>query len=281
MLKDIATLRNAGFGLADIKMMIEDPTNISSLVEEKESLLKREIEQMKSIRRIMNHLTIEERADVTKFSVAMSEDSVKKEASRGMMRLLYAGTLILTVLIILLFYGEFKAIYSAMFGVCLVNGPIAIYWGIRYLLHAREVRDRERSGLGKVVAIISNEHIEDYILQDGEKGENDYPELLLWGMSRKALWNRLRPDHWYPVIRYEAEDGSWQIGTVRYGGFKNTWKVGESISIAWDSKWKKVVYEKNGKAFQKIALLYVVIGISMLILAIGIFVWEMSNIVFL
>ena len=93
----------------------------------------------------------------------------------------------------------------------------------------------------------------------GEKGENDYPELMLWGMSRKALWNRLRWDCWYPVIRYEAEDGSQQIGTVRYGGFKNTWKIGDSISVAWDSKWKKLVYEKNGKAFQRIALLYIVL----------------------
>ena len=280
-LKDIATLRNAGFGLADIKMMIEDPTNISSLVEEKESLLKREIEQMKSIRRIMNHLTIEERVDLTKLSIAMSEESAKKETSRGIMRLLYAGALILTVLIILLFYGEFEAVYSFGFGVCLVNGVLAVYWGIRYLLHEGKARDREYSGFGKVVAIISNEHIEDYILQEGEKGENDYPELLFWGMSRRALWNRLRWDHWYPVIRYEAEDGSQQIGTVRYGGFKNTWKVGDSIVIAWDSKWKKMVYEKNGKAFRKIALSYVGIGILMLILAIGIFLWEIGHIVFL
>lgn len=278
-LKDIATLRSAGFGLGDIKMMLDDPTNISSLVEERESLLKREIEQMKSLRRSMNNLTINEYTDVTKFTEAMSMDAPKKETSRLVMRLLYAGALMLTVLIILLFYGEFRAVYSAMFGICLVNGPIAIYWGIRYLLHEGKARDRECSGFGKVVAIISNEHIEDYILQEGEKGENDYPELLLWGMSRKALWNRLRWDHWYPVIRYEAEDGSLQIGTVRYGGFKNTWKVGDSISIAWDSKWKKMVYEKNGKGFRKIALLYIIIGILMLIFAISVFVWEIAHIV--
>ena len=280
-LKDIATLRNAGFGLADIKMMIEDPTNILNLVEEREALLKREIAHMKSLRRSMNSLTIEEYTDVTKFTDAINMEVPKKETSRWRMRLLYIAALLVAVLIILLFYGEFQAVYSFTFGVCLVNGPIAIYWGIRYLLHEGEARDRECSGFGKVVAIISNEHIEDYILQAGEKSENDYPEIPLWGMSRMALWNRLRWDHWYPVIRYEAEDGSQQIGTVRYGGFKNTWKVGESISIAWDSKWKKMVYEKNGKGFRKIAFLYIIIGLLMLIFAIGVFVWEMSHIVFL
>ena len=276
-LKDIATLRNAGFGLADIKMMIEDPTNISSLVEEKESLLKREIEQMQSIRRTINRLTIEEHTDITKLTNAMDGESAKKGTSRVEMRLLYAGALIAAVLIILLFYGDFRAVYSALFGVFVVNGPIAVYWGIRYLSHGRKALDRDFNGIGKVVAIVSNSHIEEYILQEGEKGENDYPELMLWGMSRKALWNRLRWDCWYPVIRYEAEDGSQQIGTVRYGGFKNTWKIGDSIGVAWDSKWKKLVYEKNGKAFQRIALLYIVLGVLMLIYAITVFIVVMKS----
>ena len=78
-LKDIATLRSAGFGIADIKMMIEDPTNISSLVEEKESLLKSEIEHMKSLRQTINRLTIEEHSDVTKLADAIEPRSAHRK----------------------------------------------------------------------------------------------------------------------------------------------------------------------------------------------------------
>ena len=277
-LKDIAKLRGAGFGLSDIKSMIDDPANISSLVEERESLLKREIEQMKFLRRTMNHLTIEEHTDVSKLTDAMSSETSNGEPGRLVMRLLYVASLFLMALACILFFGDLKVLYSFLFGICLVNGPIAIYWGIRYLLHSSEALNKECSGMGKVVAIVSNDHIEDYILQAGEKKETDYPELLFWGMSRKALWNRVRWDCWYPVIRYEAEDGSMQIGTVRYGGFKNTWKVGDDICIAWNEKWKKMVYEKNGKAFRKIALGYIIFGVIIFVVAISIFIIEISNI---
>lgn len=280
-LKDIAALRGAGFGLSDIKLMIDDPANISSLVEERETLLQREIEQMKSLRRTINNLTIEEHTNVSKLTEAMVVDSPKEEASRLTMRLLYVASLLLIALACVLFFGDLKILYSFLFGICLVNGPISIYWGVRYLLHSSEALDKEYSGVGKIVAIVSNEHIEDYILQAGEKKENDYPELLLWGMSRRALWNRVRWDCWYPVIRYEAEDETIQIGTVRYGGFKNTWKVGEDISIAWNSKWKKMVYEKNGKAFRKIALGYIILGVIVFAVAISILVIELSNVIVL
>ena len=279
-LKDIATLRSAGFGLADIKMMIEDPTNISSLVDERESLLKREIEQMKSLRRSMNNLTIEEHSDLTKLSEAIETRLPKEKYPRWVKQVLLILALLAVLSIPMIIVGK-QMIYSLIFAICLVYGPVAIWGGIRYLLHASKGLKAEYSGIGNVVGVITNEHIEDFVLQEGEKGENDYPVMPLFGMSEKALWNRIRLDCWYPVIRYKTEEGKHQIATVRYGAFKNQWKIGSAVLISWNEEQKKVVYEKERKIIRKNALRYLISGIIMFIVAISIFIYEASHIVFL
>ena len=84
-LKDIAALRSAGFALADIKMMLEDPANISRLVEEKEALLAMEIEQKRSVQEVLNHLTIEEHINLYIEDGKSSMDAIKIVAKeRGM-----------------------------------------------------------------------------------------------------------------------------------------------------------------------------------------------------
>ena len=46
------------------------------------------------------------------------------------------------------------------------------------------------------------------------------------------LWNEVRPDCWYPVIRYRDETGKERFNTFDYGGFRHSWNVGETVEIA-------------------------------------------------
>ena len=55
-LKNISTLRNAGFGLSDIKLMLDNPANISSLVKKKEEELEKEINHLKYIQETIYQL---------------------------------------------------------------------------------------------------------------------------------------------------------------------------------------------------------------------------------
>ena len=140
-LKDIAALRSAGFALADIKMMFDDPANISRLVEEKEALLAMEIEQKKSVQEVLKHLTIEEHSNVTKLADAIEpRTTYAKETKRS--RLSREAKWNIAVLIFasaMLFQSVYAEVYSIVpiimaFGI--VFGPFAIVMGICYFLHA-------------------------------------------------------------------------------------------------------------------------------------------------
>ena len=273
-LKDIAALRNAGFGISDIKMMIEDPTTISSLVEEKESLLKNEIEHMKSLRQTINRLTIEEHSDVTKLADAIEPRSAyKKETakmSRVFRRCVVATILLVALAIPVMLNGTMMLkVYAGGFGISF--GMIGMVSGIRYLLYGRKVRKRAYKGKGTIVSIVTSDKIEDYILNEDEKHSHDFAKLLLFGIGGMAIWESIRFDCWYPVIRYEDQDGKHRIATVRFGAYKKTWKIGDTIDVAWDAGKENLVYECKKKGIRQKALSYFITAV--ILLAVGLNFW--------
>lgn len=90
-LKDILTLRNAGFSIAEIKQMLENPEMLSTLIEEKKELLEGEILQKLALQDTLKDLTIEEHSDVTKLAnaieprTAYAKETPKKKWSRKKM----------------------------------------------------------------------------------------------------------------------------------------------------------------------------------------------------
>ena len=50
VLEDVATLRQAGFSIADIRLMLESPLNISKAVRVREEELEKEIKHLKHIK---------------------------------------------------------------------------------------------------------------------------------------------------------------------------------------------------------------------------------------
>lgn len=79
------------------------------------------------------------------------------------------------------------------------------------------------------------------------------------------LWNEVRPDCWYPVIRYRDETGKKRSNTFDYGGFRHSWNVGETAEIAWNPGYPGYIYPLGGKWLKQKAVLYGLAGLALVI----------------
>lgn len=271
-LKDIATLRNAGFSIADIKTMIENPANISALIEEKEALLSVEINRMKSIQETLNHLTIQEHNNVTKLADAIeprstyAKETPKGKMQRGKKALIWV-IILLAILIPFVVKSGMIIVWAILFALGITGGIIFVCMSIGYFRYNYHAGKGTKHATGKVLAIVSDEGIEDYI---GRSKYADVRELFTFGFFH---WNDVRPDHWFPLIRFETEEGKVCTSTFRYGGLKNFWIVGEEVEIVWEDE--KIIYPCKAEWLKKKAGVYLLAGIAMIVMAIGIYVYIM------
>lgn len=270
-LKDIATLRNTGFSIAEIKQMQENPEMLSLLIEERKELLESEIIQKQTIYDSLKRLTIEEHSDVAKLADAIEPRSIyaketpKKKHSRKVKWLI----LILIAIILFGWNGLVNGkvvqwMFLTSFG--FVFGIISLLFGIRYLFYNAKTRKMSSRGLGKITAIVENENIEAYI---GAKERGAWKEILAYltfGLFGEGIWNMLRPDAWYPVISYQTEGGTVHMATTRYGAFRNTWNIGDTLPITWEDKKERLVHICGKNVFRKKASMYILIGIVLLTL---------------
>lgn len=241
-LKDISTLRNAGFSIADIRLMLESPLNISKAVRVREEELEKEIKHLKHIKETLDYLTIQEHTDVAKLVDAIeprsrySKEIIRYRKPRWVIVLAYFAVLLILPLPYTLRMGE--SFYIALFfsvGIC--GGVSFLIMSAGYCWHCVKSCSKKKVTIGKVVAIVSNEGIEDYI------GRATFALIRLVITLGIIRWNDFRPDHWFPVIQFEMENGQTAVSTFRYGGFKSYWNVGNEIEIAWENE--KTIYPKN------------------------------------
>jgi len=267
-LKDIAALRSAGFALADIKMMLDDPANISRLVEEKEALLAMEIEQKKSVQEVLKHLTIEEHSNVTKLADAIEpRTTYAKETKRSRLsREVKWSIAVLIFASAMLFQSVYAGIYSITpmimaFGI--VFGPFAIVMGIRYFLHANRYKKLDNRGIGRIVSVVTNEKIDEFLEVEEMSILKELGTFLLLGFLGE-IWKRIRLDAYHPVIQYQTQDGESHTATVKHGGFKKSWHVGDEVEIAWENGKDKLVYICKDKVLRKKAIVHLILGLIVL-----------------
>jgi len=270
-LKDIAALRSAGFGISDIKMMLEDSTIIPELIEEKESLLAMEIEQKLSVQKALKNLTIQEQGDISKLADAIEPRSTyAKETRRTRMTRGTKWLIVIAIFVVGMIFSVLRAgtivlqAYTMSFS--FTFGLIAIIMGIIYFLYGVKRKKAKRKGTGKIVATVMNTNIEDYIGEDDKGTLNEVGTFLMVGFLGE-IWKRLRPDCWHPVIRYQTEDGAYHTGTVKHGAFKNSWKIGEEVEITWEDGKGNLLYLCNNKVLYRKACAYLIPGVLMFTLS--------------
>ena len=263
-LKNISTLRNAGFGLPDIKLMLDNPANISALVKKKEEELEKEIRHLKHVQETLKYLNIQEHNDVTKLADAIEPRSRYAKETPRYRKPRWVIVLAFVVVVLLLFVPLVLQIGSLFyvvlfFALGILSGISFPIMAIGYFGHCIKSSFKKNVTTGKVVAIVSNEGIEDYI---GESTFAIIRQLLTFGLIR---WNDFRPDHWFPLIQFKTENGQIVTSTFRYGGLKSYWEIGEELEIAWEDE--KKIYPRDVRWLLKKAVLYVFAGVIMLVMS--------------
>ena len=260
-LKDIATLRNAGFSIADIRLMLENPLNISRAVKAREEELEKEIKHLKYIQETLNYLTIQEHTDVTKLVEAIeprsryAKETVRYRKPRWVIVLAFLLVFFIVPLPYTLQMGEIFYI-ALFFAVGIWGGISFLVMSIGYFGHCIKSCSKKNVTTGKVVAIVSNEGVEDYI------GKSAFALIRLVITLGIIRWNDFRPDHWFPIIQFEMENGQRAASTFRYGGFQSFWNVGDEIEIVWEDE--KTIYPKDVTWLVKKAVVHLLVGIGML-----------------
>lgn len=82
------------------------------------------------------------------------------------------------------------------------------------------------------------------------------------------FWYQLRPDRWYPTIRFENENGVQALSTFCYGGMKNDWTEGEQLEVAWNDYRQSGLLPCSGNWMKRKTMLYAVVSVLLLAFAV-------------
>ncbi len=252
-LKDISALRSAGFSIAQIRQMLEDPNAIPSLVAQMEASLGEEIQTKQSMRLALESLTAQERTDFSQIADAIEPRTpLRRETPKGRRnRLLWAGIYAgLFLLLSLPIPGGIKIPGMALALIAGISFPIM---AMAYLRYNRQYRKLPQRASGTVVDVISDEGVE-------ESWEETGAETLYRLMQTGFLhWSWVRPDHYVPLIQYAGDGGTVTVA-YRYGGLKHSWRAGQAVKIAWASGKENQIYPCDDPVIRMKGLIYLLAG---------------------
>lgn len=262
-LKDIAVLRSAEFSIADIRRMLEVPASIPGMLAEKEKNLEDKITSMKSIQSALRNLTIADQTDVAQVADAIEPRSPLRKETPKKNRLLWlcvysAVFLGVALLLALQFRGE--AVYRFWWPcipICFLAAVYFPFMGLGYFRYNRKHRKAPCRGEAKVVSVIDDEGVEEF----WEETAFD----VIHGMMTLGFfhWNWVRPDHWIPLVQFEV-NGEIITTAYRYGGMKNSWRMGDTLEVAWYPGKEKQIYPCGDRVIRRKAWIYLLTGLGMM-----------------
>ena len=274
-LKDIAILRNAGFGIADIRHMQNHEEDIPAFIDERKRMLEDEILEQKNIKEALDRLTIGEQTNANKLADAL-EPAIKhykkeKVGNKNALRIIYiVGFLFFAGIFMIPVAHEFGIFGLLVIGAAfsIIFAGISIFMGIRYLTVIKRANKLPEKGVGTVLDVIEERGFDVSFARAGTGskvagtwGGNGGLWQLVW-----MFWNEIRIDCWYPMIQYVTDEGEKQLATFPYGWMKDSWKNGEEVAITWKSEEPEIIYPLEGTWFIKKGWTYLVVGMSLVIL---------------
>lgn len=255
VLKQVSALRNAEFTIAEIRQMLADSSAIPILIAEKEAVLAEKIAVLQETHRSLSQLTVSEQTDLSQIADAIDPQTpLRKEtpkASRNRLLWLTVYIALFTVLGMIVTGG--KQFWLIGYVLALLGGiefPIMAWGYFRYNLRYRKLPCQAEA---TVISVISDEGVSDYW---EESGWDILLGLLHWGFVH---WNWVRPDHWVPLLQFEA-DGKTITTAYRYGALKGSWKPGQKCCIAWEPGKEQAVYPCTDSAIFRKAWWYLLGG---------------------
>lgn len=263
-LKDIAVLREAEFSVADIRQMLQEPSSIPGMIAEKEKYIEDKIAAMKTVQSALGSLSIEDRTDAAQVADAIEPRSpLRKETPKHNRKLwvaVYAAIFLGASLVLAIQFRE-TGVYRVWWP-CIPLALLAGLWfpfmGLGYFRYNRRWRKAPSRGTAKVVSVIPDESVEEF-------WEETNWDALRGLMNVGFLhWNWVRPDHWIPLVQFEAE-GEVITTAYRYGGLKNSWKVGDNLEVAWFPGKEKQIYPCSDPVIRRKGWWYLLGGIGLML----------------
>jgi len=292
-LERISIFRKAGFSLFEISVIQQEPQRLPELLESKRQSMEAELDAQQGVREALDRLqasqvgNVEDVAEALRHAVA----NRKEPKVRGSRRWLYV-TLILSVFLGGYLWLHNFGIYKSFYGwmplkpwqeiligafLCLILSMPALFMAVRYGTCARRAGRLPQHTTGIVTKVLEEHGFDGSFARAGSGGAGTREPGIggTWQINF-MLWNEIRPDCWFPVIRYTDEKGRERSNTFTYGGFKNSWKEGDQVDIGWDPKNKDFIWPREGRWLKQKALLYSIVGLVLLGLSIWLFILLMN-----
>lgn len=232
VLKDIAVLRNAGFGISDIRQMQEQPEHLPAIIEERQNLLAAEIYEKNVLKNALERLAETERGTTKGLAEGLRPTMEHKAVYSGKKskRLKYIIVLVsafgVAALLLYLKYGIYmvEAFFASVLS---CGGIISIVATCRYLTVKSRAKKMQMTGSGHVAGVVQNGAID---------------------------------------ISY-ARAGAETAGTKEAG--KHAWEEGEVVEMAWNQDDMTRVLPLNAGWMKRKAGCYACVGISMIVVSIS------------
>lgn len=263
-LRDIAALREAGFGLAEIREMLQHPERLPALLAERRSVLAAEIAQKQKTLDALERMTLPQQGEVARAADALrtAQEARHRQGPTLKKWLDLLLKLLLLVLSVPALYltgarGQ-NALAWERFRLVLLAGPMALLpiaaglsavMAVRYATCTRRARRLPCRAVGRVALVAPDTDIPDILFATPAPAKDsdglNSPGILhghtakvganiFLGQIWRSAWNAARPDQWFPLVQYTDAAGTPRAGTFLYGGLRRTWQEGEELEIGYE-----------------------------------------------
>ena len=274
ILQDIAVLRGAGFGIADIRQIQEHPEDLPKMLEEKQALLATEIFQKQALQEALHRLSVPEYGSTEQLVHALRPAVNQKKLPQPMTGKPY-WKIMVTGMILCLLGGIMYVKYTSLgLGVvaALISSILGVISGVmayRYGSCEKRARHMPMHGKGVIVSVIEDHGFDIAFARAGGQaaGSKEPGAGGIWQFFF-LMWNEIRPDCWYPVVQYYTEEGTQLSGTFPYGGMQHSWEEKEEVEIAWNPAQPEYLLPKNAPWLRRKAAAYAIVSVCFMTIAV-------------
>ncbi len=201
-------------------------------------------------------------------------ERIRKETKQPKLPKLLSVVLSLVILVVIgwdLIIGsifEPGILVRVVMGASVIFALISGVMSVRYATALRRGARARHHGIGTVLRVKEGAGFPVSFSRAGNNGSSfsEQGRGGLW-VFFFLFWYELRPDRWYPMIRFQDESGVQALSTFCYGGMKNDWAEGDQIEIAWNRYRENGLLPCSGNWTQRKAIIYALVSVMLLCVA--------------
>lgn len=264
-MRAVAVLRQY-LGIQEIKRFQAYPEQTDELLlelsERNGTDLRENVDVVSSIRKLQ--ALVRDAADL---------EQIRKETRQSPISKIAAGAVLVVILVVLGWDIITAVIYEPrlrsviLLTLTIVVAMISTFMTLRYATAVSRGKHARHHGTGTVLRIKEEAGFSASYVRVGNQasGVSEPGRGGSW-VFFFLFWYMLRPDRWYPTIRFQDEKGVQAMSTFCYGGMKKDWTEGEIVEIAWNDYRKNGLLPCGGTWMRRKAALYGILSAILIVL---------------